>query len=101
MNNERRKELKKELEKLKHINIKISNNDFSIIDDVNYELDDIKCDEESKLDNLNGGLLETQNAYNIQKAIENLDRAMSSLDEFMGIDLNIIEELIIKLEQIE
>lgn len=97
MNEQRREELKNILDRLQGINTKISNSDFTIVDDVISELNDIKDDEENKLDNLIGGLRETNNAYNMERAIENLGEAINRLEDF---DINNVEDLICKLEEI-
>lgn len=97
MNEQRREELKNILDRLQGINTKISNSDFTIVDDVISELNDIKDDEENKLDNLIGGLRETNNAYNMKRAIENLGEAINRLEDF---DINNVEDLICKLEEI-
>ncbi|SDP36025.1 hypothetical protein [Clostridium gasigenes] len=98
MNKERREELKNILDRLQGINTKISNSDFTIVDDVICDLNDIKDDEENKLDNLTGGLRETNNAYNMERAIENLGEAINKLEDF---DMNSVEALIYKLEEIK
>lgn len=101
MNNERRKELMNLIARLQRISSKINNIDFSIVDSIVNELNDIKDDEEYKLNNLEGGLAETENAYNIQKAIDNLEDAINNLEQLSDFDFNVVDELITNLEELK
>lgn len=105
MNNERRKELIGLLGRLQRISSKMKNIDFSIIDSVLDGLNDVKDKEEVSLENLetsgSEGLGQTPNAENIRISIDNLEIAISNLEQLSNFDFDIVDELIANLEEIK
>ncbi len=101
MNKDNRKNVENIISELNCINQIISNFNFDILDDIIFELEDIKEDEDYKYNNLNESLQQTENANNMQRAVEKLEESIDNIEEFKSsvIEYN-IENIIMNLQNI-
>lgn len=101
MNKDNRKNVENIISELNCINQIISNFKFDILDDIIFELEDIKEDEDYKYNNLNESLQQTENANNMQRAVEKLEESIDNIEEFKSsvIEYN-IENIIMNLQHI-
>ena len=101
MNKDNRKNVENIISELNCINQIISNFNFDILDDIIFELEDIKEDEDYKYNNLNESLQQTENANNMQRAVEKLEESIYNIEEFKSsvIEYN-IENIIMNLQNI-
>mgnify|MGYP000937749507 FL=1 len=101
MNKDTRKNVENIISELNCINQIISNFNFDILDDIIFELEDIKEDEDYKYNNLNESLQQTENANNMQRAVEKLEESIYNIEEFKSsvIEYN-IENIIMNLQNI-
>ena len=99
MNKDTRKNVENIISELNCINQIISNFNFDILDDIIFELEDIKEDEDYKYNNLNESLQQTENANNMQRAVEKLEESIYNIEEFKSsvIEYN-IENIIMNLQ---
>ena len=101
MNKDTRKNVENIISELNCINQIISNFNFDILDDIIFELEDIKEDEDYKYNNLNESLQQTENANNMQRAVEKLEESIYNIEEFKSsvIEYN-IDNIIMNLQNI-
>mgnify|MGYP004508788295 CR=1 FL=1 len=101
MNKDTRKNVENIISELNCINQIISNFNFDILDDIIFELEDIKEDEDYKYNNLNESLQQTEKANNMQRAVEKLEESIYNIEEFKSsvIEYN-IENIIMNLQNI-
>lgn len=101
MNKDTRKNVENIISELNCINQIISNFNFDILDDIIFELEDIKEDEDDKYNKLNESLQQTENANNMQRAVEKLEESIDNIEEFKSsvIEYN-IENIIMNLQNI-
>lgn len=101
MNKDTRKNVENIISELNCINQIISNFNFDILEDIIFELEDIKEDEDYKYNNLNESLQQTESANNMQRAVEKLEESIDNIEEFKSsvIEYN-IENIIMNLQNI-